>query len=126
MCLALFLLLNLTFGAVEFGHFFYVKHCMLGASREGARAGMVSGATDTTVLNRTYQALHNAGLIGTADAAGCSAKGITVQVTGANSSPGQEVVVSVSANWSSVGIRPLGLIGASKQVLGTTTMRKEG
>ena len=38
--LVLPILLSLTFGTVEYGYFFFVKHSMQGAAREGCRAGL--------------------------------------------------------------------------------------
>ena len=45
--LVLPILLALSFGLVEFGYFFYVKHNMQGAAREGARVAITPSATPT-------------------------------------------------------------------------------
>ena len=50
----------------------------------------------------------------------------TADVNVASVSSGTAILVKVYATWGSVGMRPLGLIGASKQVTGMTVMRKEG
>src|SRR4051794_9717474 len=44
-------LVYLSFGCVEFAHFYYIKHMMQGAAREGCRAGIVSNGTYTNVTD---------------------------------------------------------------------------
>src|ERR1700678_3485057 len=57
IALTLTLLLNLTFGMVEFGYYFYVKNAFESAAREGARAAIVPGATTTTAATAVTNAL---------------------------------------------------------------------
>ena len=64
-------LLLLTFGCVEFGHFFFIKHTMQGAAREGARAAITPGATNGDVTSAVQVAMNAAGL---------SSSGYSVQV----------------------------------------------
>src|SRR4051812_13398788 len=45
MALVLPILLALSFGTVEFGYFFYVKHTLQGAARDGARQAILPSAT---------------------------------------------------------------------------------
>ena len=45
MALVLPVLLYLAFGTVEYGYYFYVKHNVQSAAREGARAAIVPSAT---------------------------------------------------------------------------------
>lgn len=124
MALTLAILLNLTFGTVEFGYFFFVKNTVQGAAREGARVAITPTASNTDVSSVVNSALQAAGLK-PADFT------TTVKVAGtvANCNTavaGQAVEVSVQATWGSVGLRPLGLIGSTKAVLGVASMRKEG
>ena len=124
MALTLAILLNLTFGTVEFGYFFFVKNTVQGAAREGARVAITPTAANTDVTTAVNGSLTAAGLR-PADFT------ITVKVAGtvANCSTavsGQPVEVSVQATWGTVGLRPLGLIGTGKAVLGVASMRKEG
>ncbi|MBC8109157.1 MAG: pilus assembly protein, partial [Anaerolineae bacterium] len=56
------ILLSLTFGTVEYGYYFYVKHTLQGAAREGARAGIPPTATNTDVSAAITTALTAAGL----------------------------------------------------------------
>jgi hypothetical protein len=66
-------------------------------------------------------------------AAGLSNSGYTTSVTDSNgaavnvstAAAGTAIKVQVQCTWGTVGLRPLGLIGSTKQVVGATTMRKE-
>jgi Flp pilus assembly protein TadG len=124
MALTLAILLNLTFGTIEFGYFFFVKNTVQGAAREGARAAIPPSASNTEVTTAVNACLTAAGL-NTANFT------TTVKVNGvvANASTavaGQQLEVSVTASWGTVGLRPLGLISSTKTVLGAATMRREG
>src|ERR1700744_118139 len=61
------ILLSLTFGTIEYGYFFFVKHTLQGAAREGCRAGIVptgsTGTGDSTAVTVAIaQYLQGAGL----------------------------------------------------------------
>jgi Flp pilus assembly protein TadG len=117
--LVLPILLYLAFGTVEFGYFFYVKNNVQGAAREGVRAGIPPGATNTDVTNAISSQMTAAGL---------QSSGYTVTTTPSNVSglsPGATVTVNVQCTWGTVGLRPLQLISASKVVKGQAVMRKE-
>jgi Flp pilus assembly protein TadG len=127
MALVLPILLALAFGTVEFGYYFYVKHNVQAAAREGARAGIVPSATNQNVTDAVLASMQ---------AAGFSSGQYTVTITDTATPPvainvssvaaGTPVKVTVTCNWGTVGMRPLGLIGATKNVVGATVMRKEG
>ena len=125
MCLVLPILLGLGFGTVEFGYFFYVKHNVQAAAREGARAGIVPGATAAAVNESVRNSL---------EAAGLDTVAYTTAITDANDVPvdvatapaGTPLKVTVSMKYGDVGVRPLGVIGAGTNVRGATVMRKEG
>jgi Flp pilus assembly protein TadG len=124
MALTLGILLMLTFGTVEFGYFFFVKNTVQGAAREGARSAITptaSNADVTTVVNGSLQAagLRPADFTTTVKVAGVVANCNTAQ-------PGQAVEVSVQGSWGTVGLRPIGIIPSTKNVLGAAAMRKEG
>jgi Flp pilus assembly protein TadG len=113
------ILLYLAFGTVEFGYFFYVKNNVQGAAREGVRASIPPGATNTDVTTAISAQMTAAGL---------QSSGYTVTTTPASISglaPGTTVTVSVQCTWGVVGLRPLQLISASKIVKGQAVMRKE-
>ena len=124
--LVLPILLALAFGTVEFGHFFYCKHTLQGAARDGARVAILSGSTNTSVTT----AVAN-----TMTAAGFTSPQYSVTITNATTAAsisnvgtvatGTPIKVNVSATWSTIGIRPMNMISASKQVTGFTIMVKE-
>lgn len=117
--LVLGILLNLAFGTVEFGYFFFVKNSLQGAAREGGRAAIVASATNTDVTTAITNSL---------DSAGIPSSKYTVTLSPSNiatAAAGTQVTVTIAASWGTVGVRPLGLIGTTKQVIGTTVMRKE-
>lgn len=113
------ILLLLAFGTVEFGHFFFVKHNLQGAAREGARAAIVSGATNGDVNGAVSASMTAAGLEGSGYTVTTTPADVSTATTGAN------ITVSVQCAWGDVGIRPMGMISAAKQARGTTVMRKE-
>jgi Flp pilus assembly protein TadG len=134
--LVLPILLALAFGTVEFGWFFYVKHNMQGAAREGARAAITPDATTAKV---------NTAITGSLTAAGLQNSGYSVSITTSgggsvdvSTAPaGTQIIVTVQCLWSQVGsgLRPMALIGTTKTVnnvttpryvTGATAMRKEG
>ncbi len=121
------ILLGLCFGMVEFGYFFFVKHTLQAATRDGARMGIVPNGTNAKITATVATALKAAGFEkmtyeieiqnGTNDA--------NLDVSTA---PAQTPVkVVVKCNWSAIGtgLRPLGLIVETTQVKGTTVMLKE-
>jgi Flp pilus assembly protein TadG len=127
MILILPVLLYLAFGTVEFGYFFYVKHSLEGAARDGARAAIPSGAVYSDITGAVDTAMSAANL---------SSSGYTVTVkdgstvigTLGSAVAGDTITVTVTCSWGTAGAgyRPWGLIGTSKQVLGAAVMRKEG
>jgi Flp pilus assembly protein TadG len=116
------ILLSLTFGTVEYGYYFYVKHTLQGAAREGARAAITPTAVNADVT---------AAVTNSMTAAGLQSSGYVTTTSPASVgslSAGTSVTVTVTCTWGTVGsgFRPLGLIGTNKQVRGITVMRKEG
>jgi Flp pilus assembly protein TadG len=117
--LVLPILFYLAFGTVEFGHFFFVKHNFQSAAREGARAAVVTTATNADVTTAVTNAMN---------AAGIASNKYTVTLSPSNVSgvaSGTSITITVSGTWGNVGVRPLGIIGSDKQVVGTTVMRRE-
>jgi Flp pilus assembly protein TadG len=121
------ILLGLCFGMVEFGYFFFVKHTLQAAARDGARMGIVATGTNAKVTATVATAMRAAGLTDT---------GYEVQIkdgtTDANldvstAMPQTPIKVVVKCNWSAIGtgLRPLGLIVETTEVKGTTVMLKE-
>ena len=129
------ILLSLTFGTVEFGYYFYVKHTLQGAAREGCRAGITPTGADTDVNTAILNSLKAAGMM-PANAAVIDTTKFTVKIesplgttiSSASLSTGSTLFVTVQGQWGVLGsgFRPLALIGTAKTVVGTTAMRKEG
>lgn len=131
-------LLSLTFGCIEFGHYFYIKHTLQGAAREGARAA-VTGTAMIDVTNAVANSMGAAGFNNTKyivepfKVIGTDAQGNPIlevlpstAITATSPTPGTPILIKVSCTWGTVGIRPMRLIGTTKPVVGTTTMRREG
>ncbi|HQY89219.1 MAG TPA: TadE/TadG family type IV pilus assembly protein [Tepidisphaeraceae bacterium] len=134
-------LLSLTFGSIEFGHFFYYKHTLQGAAREGARAAIVPGATNANVTTAVTSAMSAAGIasnrydvvIRTSSNVPSNLYTMTntqlsalTDDTVSSIAAGSGVSVIVWSNWGTVGVRPVGVLSSSKNVIGETVMRKEG
>src|SRR5438552_3487535 len=104
------ILLSLTFGTIEYGYYFYVKHSLQGAAREGARAAITPTAVNSDVTTAVSNAISVAGL---------SSSGYTTTLSPSNVSgvaAGTSITVTITCTWGTVGsgFRPLGLIGSAK------------
>lgn len=119
-------LLSLTFGSVEFGHYFYVKHTFQGAAREGARVAITASSSNAEVLSAIESAMTAAGFSPSKYTIGIRNQADTADLNVNTATAGTPILVKVTANWGTIGIRPLGLIGSGKQVIGQSIMRKEG
>ncbi len=121
------ILLSLTFGTVEYGYYFYVKHSLQGAAREGARAGITPTATNSDVTSAITASMSASGLTSSGYSTSITSNGTSaLNVSGLTA--GTQIWVTVTCTWGTVGngFRPMGLIGATKLVKGVTVMRKEG
>src|SRR5947199_10835908 len=56
------ILLSLTFGAIEYGYYFFIKNTLQGAAREGCRSGIVLNNDNTDVTTAVASYLKAAGL----------------------------------------------------------------
>ena len=119
--LVLPILLSLAFGTIEFGYFFFIKHNLQGAAREGVRAAIVAGGTNADVTSAVTASLTNAGL------QNCGFTITTTPTDTSTASGTQAITVTVQCTWGTVGtgLRPLQLISATKVVKGTASMRHE-
>ena len=129
MALVLPILLYLAFGTVEYGYYFYVKHNVQSAAREGARAAIVPSATTSDVTTAVSNVMTAAGLQSTGYTTAITNTS-DVAVTLSSVTSGTAVKVTVQCTWGSVGVHPLptamGGISTTKLVKGSTVMRKEG
>jgi Flp pilus assembly protein TadG len=107
----------MSFGLIEYGHFFYMRHVLQGAAREGARAAIPAGVDDPD------------GAIDTAmTAAGLGSASYTVTTDPpdvSTAAKGTLITVTVECDWGTVGLRPMKLISAATKVTGAAVMRKE-
>ena len=126
----MFAMMALAFGCVEFGHFFYIKHTLQGASREGARAA-ATGTSNTEVINTVKASMDAAGIPPAKYTTTITdTNNAAVTITATNPTAGTAIVVKVSATWGNIGIHALppsmNPISDTKVVIGSTTMRREG
>ena len=117
--LVLPVLLMLTFGLIEFGHYLYLQHMIKGAAQAGARTAIPAGVTNDATARTAISDMMSA--------AGIDPGQYSVSFSPAVSAatPGTRIEVSISCTWQTVGIRPLGLISPTKQVRGFAVMQKE-
>ena len=117
------LLLMLSFGAAEYGDFFFVKNAIVSAARDGARAAIPAAATEANVTTAVTNSLTAANISSSA----CTVTTSPTDISTATA--GSAITVTVTATWGTVGISPLsssmGGISASKQVTGSIVMIKE-
>jgi Flp pilus assembly protein TadG len=119
------ILVSLAFGMAEFSYFFFVKHTLEGAAREGARNAITPTATNATATAAANSSLTAAGGNGWGAAVAITdTSGNALTVNGL--AAGTAIEVKLTCTWSSVGVHPLGIIPSSKLVIGTCVMRKEG
>lgn len=118
--LVLPLLLLLSFGLVEYGHYFYVKHTLQGAAREGVRAAVPQNTTNADVAAAISRAMTAAGMGGSGYKVTYSPADV------ASATEGTQMTIAVECTWGTVGLRPMKLIPSAKKVVGTVVMRKEG
>lgn len=125
--LVLPVLMAMSLGMVEFGQFFYMKHSIQGASRDGARRAILGSTTHTNASNAVKNAMTAAGVT---DATKYKVAFQNAQTSAsitdvAAVTKGTAIKVTVTATAGAVSVRPLGIIPASKAIVGTTTMIKE-
>ena len=124
--LVLPILLGLTFGGVEFGYFFFAKHTLDGAAREGAREAISPSATNASVRARIASSLKAAGFQTSDTTVDSKFTVFTDPTDVAGAVSGTKIEVRVTVPWGTIGISPMHMIGDTKVVSGATVMRKEG
>lgn len=108
------LLFAMLFGIIEFGWLFTVQHTMVNASREGARIGILQGATFGEIEATTRDFLEPMGI----------ADQVTINITEATvGDPFVTVQVTVPREDVSLVGNFFGFVGGMLE--GTTTMRQE-
>ena len=121
------ILIGLSMGMIEFGQFFYAKHSIQAASRDGARTAILTSATHAQAQAAVTNAMTVAGV---SDATKYTvvftnaATGVAITNV-ATTAKGTSIKVTVSSTAGNISLRPLGVIPASKAIVGVTSMIKE-
>ena len=125
--LVLPILLGLAFGMVEYGYYFFVKHTLQGAARDGARVGIVPSATNAKVNTAVDTVMQAAGLSNVGYQVDIKHASSDAPLNVATTPSETPVKVVVRCNWSAInsGLRPMGFIDDGKQVIGSAVMMKE-
>lgn len=119
-----FTLMVLTFGVVEAGHFYFIRQQVQGAAREGARAAIPPGASNSDVTAAVSAVLTSSGLTPASFTTTVKVNGVVANASTAGA--GHRIEVSVEAQWGTVGLRPMSLIRSDAAVRGVASMRREG
>jgi Flp pilus assembly protein TadG len=125
---AIVVLLFLMLGMIEFGYYFFVKHSMQGAAREGCRAAIVPSADSTAVTKAVAASLNAAGLNGSSVTLDGKYTLLLSPDNWASMTSGGSITVEVDASWNSFGVRPLSQFRSDtgdKTIKAITIMRKE-
>ncbi len=117
------MIVALSFGAMEYGFAFYVKHAIQLAAYAGARAAITSGSTNPAVNTQVSNSLTAEGFTSSLFTTTTS----PASVSGVN--PGTNVTVTVACTWGAVGISPIptsmGGMPATKQLSCSVVMEHE-
>ena len=101
-----------AFGLTEVGHYFFIKHSLQAAAREGARLAARGNDGDAAVVRMMT-------------AAGIAEDKYTISNNGPDAAKGEQVTVTVECTWENIGIRPMRLFDGSVVVKGEAVMLKE-
>lgn len=124
--LVLPVLLALSMGMVEFGQFFFAKHTITAAARDGCRTAILSGSTHAEAVAAVHSTMNSAGYAQDKYTVRFSDPDTNATITNvALVQRGNGIRVTVRADFGDIGTRPLGVVPADKQVSGITTMIKE-
>lgn len=107
----------LVFGMIEYGRMVMVQQLLTNASREGARMGVLDGATTASVQTAVTTYLTN-----------CSVTGSTVTVSPnppSSAGYGAPVTVTVSIPFSKVSWIPTPMFLSGKTLAASSVMRRE-
>jgi Flp pilus assembly protein TadG len=110
------LMILFTLGLIDMGRMTMVKQLLINASREGARAATLPGATTESVRNDILDMLESSGVIGA----------VTMNpALLSEAAPGSNITVTVQAEANSVSWLGNSLFMSGKMLRASTTMRRE-
>jgi Flp pilus assembly protein TadG len=119
-------LFYLVMGGVEFGWFMYAKHVVQSAARDGARAAIISGSTQSAATSAISYTMTNAAMQNSGYTYSFVNASNNATITDVSAvARGTGIKVTVSVNFGSFNVRPLGVIPANKAIVGITTLVKE-
>lgn len=128
LILVLPILLAITFGATDYGYFFYVKNTIQGAALAGGRAAIPVGAANSDVTTAVANMMSASGFTAsnyTTTITDVSGNALNLSSTGS----GVPVKVTVSCSWGTIGLHALpvylGGIPSTKTVTGVSIMVTE-
>jgi Flp pilus assembly protein TadG len=110
-------LLLFVLGIIELGRLFMVQQVVVAAAREGARIGVLDGATASSVTTRVQSYL-----------AGASVTGATIAVSPSpptSATSGQPVSVTVTVPYNQVSWLSTPVFAGNVILRGQSTMRRE-
>src|SRR2546423_6062073 len=93
------LLLALMFGTMEYGYYFFVRHTLTGAAREGARVGIMPTGDNTKVTDTVVKYLQNAGLQTSTTTLDTTKFTLTISPSASTVGSGNPLTVTVSSTW---------------------------
>ena len=131
MVISFVVLFYLVMGGIEFGWFMFAKHIVQSAARDGTRAAIIGTATHAQVNAAINATMANAGFSTgyTTTYQRVTNSGGTLTYTTitdiASVPKGDGVRITITAPFSAFRVRPLGVIPATKSLVGATTMMKE-
>jgi Flp pilus assembly protein TadG len=133
MALAFNVLIFMAMGMVEFGQYFYIKHCFESAVRDAGRYGILASATQAQVVTTLTTTLAEANV--TYNSSWLTMTDLTANstVTDVSTVPaGDQIQFTLSANYANISnaVRPLSAmtghgIGSGKMLTVTCIMVKE-
>jgi Flp pilus assembly protein TadG len=112
--------ITIVFGILEVSRALMVQHLLTNAARAGARAGIIEGASNTTINSAVSSALTNMGISGDT---------VTVEINdnvadASTANPTDEITVLVSVPVSNISWLPVPLF-LSGSITGKYTLRRE-
>ncbi len=133
MTVAFSVLLSVTFGMMEFGQYFYIRHCFEAAVRDGGRVAILPTASQSQMVSTMTTVLSQANVAYSASWLTITDLTTSTAVTDVSLVPiGDQMQITLSANYSSIpnAFRPLYQltgkgIGSGKVLTVTALMIKE-
>lgn len=115
------LLFLLLFGMVEYGWAFLKFQCINNAAREGVRAAVRDGSTDTVWQTAVQNVMRDCGRT-----SGTAPVYTAALAPGVGSPPGTQITCTVTVAYSELNLMNVSLFPNPPNLTATATMNKEG